>query len=152
MNAHAPSRTVLVAILALLGFSPAPLAAELTGGPFELTAQTTVGGGSSSGESLALSGVAYAQASGVYSGGPFELVSPPADAFLVTIWNVNLRIRVSGLGQASISWPAGATGYRLQWATRLGPGADWQDAAPVPQATEFAFPLADNARFFRLVK
>jgi hypothetical protein len=142
----------LCTALAKLCLQHSVTGAELTGNTFALDGKVTVGGGSSTGGSYALSGVAYSQSSGFYTGGQFEMISPPADIFLVTIWDVNLQIRVTGAGQALISWPASSTGYHLEFTTRIGPGAVWQEATMAPPATEVSIPLDQSARFFRLVR
>ncbi len=137
----------------LVLFLAAPLLAEtLGGGQFTLNGApvTTGGSGKSDGGNFAVVGGADATAATPLSGGNFAVTGGLVGVAVVP-GEMTLDLVLAG-GQATLSWPAAATGYVLQFTTALGNDANWQPVTPAPQNHTFTTPFNQSLRFFRLHK
>jgi hypothetical protein len=112
------------------------------------------GGGISSGGGYTLQGNVRASAP-TASGGGFHLQGGLFGVYVIQDdVDAEILLHVERLedGQARITWPATATGYRLEVTTSLEPRAPWQPVLPAPGGNAFVTPWNQPARFYRLAK
>ena len=123
------------------------LAGPSTGGGFALSGLPVGGGGHSTGGNLAVSGVAGSPG-GVSSGGGFQISGGLLGVYVVP-GGVELTLTRAN-GNATLTWPAGTTGYTLQFTSQLGPAANWQPVTPAPVGNIYTTTFNQPARFYRL--
>lgn len=138
----------LALTLALLT-SPA-LAETLSGGSFTLEGGPVAGGGPAGGDPFGLDGSAGETATGALAGGTFE-VTGGLLGMAVGPGEVALDFTATD-SQITLTWPADAAGYGLEFTPVIGDAANWQPVTPTPPANTYATPFNPPLRFFRLHK
>lgn len=133
-----------------LALPAAPLEADpLSGGSYVLVGAPATGG-TSQGGGFAVTGYVAAAGAGTSSGGPFDLTSGLIGAYALPDGDVALQAELTVQGNVRLGWPVDATGYQLEFAPALGPGAIWQAVQPAPVGNEYVTGPGQPARFFRL--
>ena len=151
LNRFLPGAYRRFAWLAGLMLAAPPLpAAPLTGGSYAVIGAPTGGGGNSSGGNYALAGWLASTGAGTSTGQEFELTCGLFSLYGVPVGDVALKVQVTADGRARIWWPAGIPGYQLEYASSIGPGANWQEVFPMPVDHNYFVPPDQSARFFRL--
>jgi hypothetical protein len=129
-----------------------------SGGKYDLSWSTIdCGGGTSAGGQFSVSGTAGQPDAGTLAGGQFKI----AGGFWSGVSVVQmpgapiLKMKLTGNGQAVISWPLSVTGFTLEEAAALN-GSPWSNTpqSVVDTATEHTVtvPAVNVMRVFRLKK
>ena len=121
--------------LALALFPLTLLAEPSSGGRFSLDGGPVTGGGQSAGGAFAVAGGAGETATGGLSGGTFTVTGGLIGVAVVP-GDVVLDFTNTD-GQVTLTWPADASGYVLQFTPVIGDASNWQPVTPAPAAHTF---------------
>ena len=145
-------RRLLGGVLLGLGLTTAVLrAGPSVGGDFSLVGGVASGGGKASGGDFAVDAAAGQPAAGPLSGGDFQVTGGLVAVTVVTGGAVALRLSATD-SQVTLTWPAEAAGYVLEFTPVIGEAANWQPVTPAPAGNSFTTPFNQPLRFYRLRK
>lgn len=147
---RAASALMLLAVVA----TPV-LASHLTGGFYRLIGSPTGGGGRSDGGNYWVIGSVLTPAVGVSTNGDYELMGGLVGVYALETeggGDVVLTVTRTASGEAVLSWPSTAVGYRLEMTFLPGPAAVWQAVTPAPPESTYTTAFEGPARFYRLRK
>ncbi|MBN8247315.1 MAG: hypothetical protein J0L84_07710 [Verrucomicrobia bacterium] len=147
MTPH-PARISGLLVLVLVLTAIAVWGGPSVGGDFSLEGSLTSGTGSSAGGDFALETEVSDTADVALRGGDFE-VSGILVGVAVVPGEVALNLTVTG-DLATLTWPAEAADYVLEFADGIAGVADWQPVTPAPVGTVHTTPFNQPLRFFRL--
>lgn len=131
--------------------TPVLHAAQSAGGDFSLVGGVSTGGGQATGGDFSVTASADEAASGPLSGGDFEVTGGLVAVTVVTDGDVALGLTATD-SQVTLTWPAEATGYVLEFSPAVGDTANWQPVTPAPAANSFTTTFNQPLRFYRLRK
>jgi hypothetical protein len=109
------------------------------------------GGGKASGGDFAVDAAAGQPATGPLSGGDFQVTGGLVAVTVVTGGDLALRLSATD-SQVTLSWPADASAYVLEFSPAVGDAANWQPVTPAPAGNSFTTPFNQPLRFYRLRK
>lgn len=121
----------------------------MSGGNFSLAGSITGGGGSSQGGTFQLLGEIARPILGESSGGTFTLQTPPLGFDSIPVGDFELEIVRSG-SSVTLSWPAEASSYVLEFSPSLGSSAIWDTVQGAAGQNSISIQATGAAQFFRL--